>query len=437
MKNHGMNHRRNLHMTVITVGLACSQGVWAAQFLTDKPFDLTVNVGGTYVAGSDTISGGTSVSTGLTTVTELFDLTKNNGLTQVNPAYTNASPAVVRFGYRGLPIIGLTNANSSAITLLIPSLNQTLIFGAKTTRDGNYKDVKNFLKNSGGDVLSQLQQKLAKESPIDPIAGNPASMQSNLVSNDYDRNFTQFATNIQQGSTASGGATTSANNNLTGIGIGYGSFTQGDMKTNVATLPLSYTTRSDLDPRRQFTIYAPISVSESAGAKSYSVNLGASYRVPVNDEWALTPAVGYGIAGSVDLGSAAAMMAASLTSQYTLRLSGFDFAIGNMIGLYESTKFKISGYSFNPNIRNTVFRNGVLASIPTTIMDQKMAFEVSFVNTLYTGTELYSRQYNELGLTLGTNKGANAGRTYLRAGLTLLHGNNDVRGVRMNLGYWF
>ena len=79
----------------------------------------------------------------------------------------------------------------------------------------------------------------------------------------------------------------------------------------------------------------------------------------------------------------------------------------------------------------------VMASIPTVVMGQKMALEFSYINTVYTGTELYSNQYNEIGVTLGTNKGANNARNYLRAGLTYLEGQNDVRGVRLNLGYWF
>ena len=131
--------------------------------------------------------------------------------------------------------------------------------------------------------------------------------------------------------------------------------------------------RNDLDPRKQFTFYAPVSSSDTAGAKTYGANIGASFRFPVNDDWALTPALGYGITGSEDLGSGASMMAASITSQYTIKMNGFDLAIGNMVGVYQSTKLNAGDYSIDPHINNTVYRNGILASFPLTSFGQKLA----------------------------------------------------------------
>jgi hypothetical protein len=53
-----------------------------------------------------------------------------------------------------------------------------------------------------------------------------------------------------------------------------------------------------------------------------------------------------------------------------------------------------------------VFRNGVLVSMPTTLLGPKQALEFSYILTNYTGSQLYSNQYQEIGITLGTNKGA-------------------------------
>jgi hypothetical protein len=430
-----VSNRSFLFLVFAAGTLAVQTNAVAGPFLTDKAFDLTVNVGGSYNSGADSITGGnSSLPVGFTNVEDLFNKTQNNGLSQVNALYTINSASVIRFGYRGLPMVLVTQANSTNVQLLIPSIGEVVTFQAKTTRDANVNDLKDYLKNAGGDILNRLQQSLAANSPIDPIAGNPNSMQTRMVDGDFDRNFTQFASNIKAEAFKDGSEPTS---NLIGVGVGYGSYTQAGLSSNVVTLPLSYTTRPDLDPRRQLTLYAPITVTDVAGAKSYGVNFGVSYRVPVNDEWALTPSLGYGVSGSADLGSAAAMMTASLTSQYTLRMDGYDLAIGNMVGLYKSSKFAMGDYSFDPQINNTVFRNGVMASFPTSIQGKKMAYEFSFVNTLYTGTALYSNQSNEIGVTLGTNKGANSARSYLRAGVTYLVAQNDIRGFKLNIGYWF
>ncbi len=405
----------------------------AGPFATDKAFDLTVNVGGTYNGANDTMTGGaTSAPVGFATVDGTFSQTSGGNLSAINAAYNNNSAAVIRVGYRGLPLVLQTAANSSAVTLIIPSLGETVTFSAQATRDANVEDIKNYIKKTGGDILNRLQLALVKFSPVDPIAGNPGSLQARMVGDDFDRNFTQMASNIK-----GGGAGSDSVNNLIGVGMSVGSFTQGGLTNSVVTLPLSYTIRPDANPGRQITLYAPITVSDVGGAKSYGVNLGASYRLPLTDAWAVTPGLGYGISGSVDLGSAAAMLAASLTSQYTLRMGGFDLAIGNMVGIYQSSKLTTPDYSFDPKIRNTVLRNGVMASFPTQMMGRSLALEVSFVNTIYSGTDLYSNVYNEIGVTLGTNKSANVERSYLRAGLTYLAGQNDIRGLRMNIGYWF
>jgi len=422
---------RSLRLTLVAVGSLCAlQSAMAGPFLTDKPFDLTSNVNGVYSSTTDTIQGGTTSATlGFSTVTDLFNQGQNTMTANA------AQNAVIRFGYRGTPVVLSSNGGSADITLLIPGLNVNRLFNAQTTRDGNINDVREFLKSSGGDILNQLQKLLVKTSPVDPIAGNPNSMQSRMVSEDFDRNFTQFASNIQ--SAPATGASSETTNNLIGLGLGYGSYTQAGLSSSVVTLPLSYTTRPDLDPRRQLTLYAPITVTDAGGAKSYGINFGLSYRIPINDEWALTPAAGYGVTGSVDLGSGAAMLAASLTSQYTLQMDGYDLSIGNMAGVYQSSKINVGGYSFDPQINNTVLRNGVMASFPTSIQGKKMAFEVSYVNTLFSGTALYSNQYNEIGVTLGTNKGANTARSYLRGGLSYMVGENDIRGFKANVGYWF
>lgn len=425
-----VRNRSRAFATLNLAWLVC--GVAQAQSLpTGKAFDLTVGVGSSYQPASDTISGGVqSPTVGFTTVAELFSNATTAGFSQLNGSYNSNSASVIRFGYRGLPLTLTTSTGSPAITFLVPALNQTTVFNSKPTRNENVADLRQYLKSDGGSVLNQINQLLAKVSPIDPVAGNPNSMQSQMVMGDFDRNFTQFASNSSEPSSG-------PVSNLIGVGLGFGSFRQGGVNSQSLTLPLSYTFRPELDPRRQLTFYAPVSVSTVAGARSYSFNLGASYRIPINDEWALTPGVGYGISGSVDLGSAAAMLAASVTSQYTIRRDGYDVAIGNMLGMYQSQKLSLGGYSFDPKIKNSVLRNGVLVSFPTFAFNQKMAYEVSFINTLYTGTDLYSKQYNEIGLTLGTNKSANSSRGYLRSGVSYLQGQNGIKGFRLNVGYWF
>ncbi len=431
--------RRAPRFTLVT--LACSLATGASfagcGLLTDKPFDMTVGVGSTYNAANDSISGGTlTAAKGFTTASEVLPGGGAQGtFSALNSAYTPTSATVIRVGYQGLPLVLTATANSQAMTLNIPSLNISQTFAAQTTRDGNIADIKQFLKAGGGSVINAMQNQLAAASCINPIAGNPTSLQSNMAANDF---FTAFlgpsskidpkaGTQEQLGSGAS----------ILGAGLGIGKYSQGGTKSSVTTIPLSYGFRSDIDPRRVFTISLPVTVIDVSGAKSYSGTLGGSYRYPINDDWSLTPSVSYGVVASADLGSVGAMLAGSVTSQYSIPMDGFDLSIGNMVGYYQSLKFNAGGYSFDPGIKNTVFRNGILAAIPTTIDGKKMSFEISFINTQYTGTAVNSKYQNEIGLTLGTRKGAASARTSLRAGVSLVQAQNGVNGVQANVGYWF
>lgn len=407
----------------------------AAPFLTDKAFDITVGAGtGTsYNAATDTITGGTvSAAFGAGTLSDLKNQITDAGLAQINSSYTPTSGAVIRAGYRGLPIVLSSANNSTAVTLNIQSIGLNQTFSAQSNRDANTKDLFEYLKSSGASILNELQKKLAEMSPIDPIAGNPSSMQSRMAADDFDRGFTQFASNVKADPTSE-----QSSGNLVGTGLTLGNMQVGGLTTSTASIPLSYTLRNDLDPRKQLTFYAPITVNNAAGAQSAGINLGVAYRFPVNDDWALMPSASYGVTGSADLGAAAAMTAVSITSQYTFKLENFDLAIGNMVGAYQTSKVSAGDYSIDPQISNTVFRNGVLASFPTVVSGRKMAFEVSLILTNYTGSALYSNRYQEVGVALGTNKGANSARSYLRAGASFISGENGITGARLNLGYWF
>lgn len=412
-----------------------SQAAQAGPFLTSKPFDITVGTGSgaMYDAATDTISGGTvSAAFGASTLADLKDQLTDSGLSQINANYTPTSGAIIRAGYRGLPLVLSSVNNSSAVRLDIQSIGLNKTFSAQPTRDGNTSDLFDYLKSNGASILNDLQKKLAELSPIDPIAGNPTSMQSRMVIDDFDRSFTQFASNLKADPSSEPGG-----GNLVGTGITLGSMSVGGITTGTTSIPFSYTVRNDLDPRKQLSFYAPITISDSAGAKSAGINFGVAYRFPMNDEWALMPSASYGITGSADLGAAAAMTGVSVTSQYTMKLESFDLAIGNMIGAYQTSKINAGDYSVDPQISNTVYRNGVLASFPTLAFGRKMAFELSCILTNYTGSALYASRYQEIGIAIGTNKGANSARTYLRAGATYINGENGITGARLNLGYWF
>ncbi len=379
-------------------------------------------------------------SAGYSSAESLILAAQTGAIQALVPTYTASSQAEMVLGFRGLTINTFFPAGSQELSLSIPSLGISQLFlGA--TRDESASLMNDYFKSAG--LLEQIASYLAANSPLDPIAGNPNSMMSSLVANDFNQTFNAEFSNIADPSdvaTQSGqSVSTAESRNYVGIGLSYTQMNMGLGNTRVrtTTVPLSYTIRNDLDPRRQLTFRLPISLTDVEGAKVYNLGLGVSYRVPMSRSWSLTPSFNYAVTGSADLGSAAQVAAAAITSTYYWRNQGYDLGMGNMLGYMTTMPFKYRNYSYDPNISNTVLRNGVLYSRPTRMLGGKMHFEVALIDTRFFGTDLYSDNYQELKFTLGTTRAANLAATgVFRVGASLIHAPKD-RGFNLEFGYWF
>ena len=379
-------------------------------------------------------------SAGYSSAESLILAAQTGAIQALVPTYTASSQAEMVLGFRGLTINTFFPAGSQELSLSIPSLGISQLFlGA--TRDESASLMNDYFKSAG--LLEQIASYLAANSPLDPIAGNPNSMMSSLVANDFNQTFNAEFSNIADPSdvaTQSGqSVSTAESRNYVGIGLSYTQMNMGlsDTRVRTTTVPLSYTIRNDLDPRRQLTFRLPISLTDVEGAKVYNLGLGVSYRVPMSRSWSLTPSFNYAVTGSADLGSAAQVAAAAITSTYYWRNQGYDLGMGNMLGYMTTMPFKYRNYSYDPNISNTVLRNGVLYSRPTRMLGGKMHFEVALIDTRFFGTDLYSDNYQELKFTLGTTRAANLAATgVFRVGASLIHAPKD-RGFNLEFGYWF
>jgi hypothetical protein len=377
---------------------------------------------------------GTTSTFGFQTTQETIDAFANNRLSRYVAGYTGAEAVDIAIDYRGLTIqTAFPNAfggsaNYTELRFVIPSLGIARSF-AGTDRDDSAELLFDYLKSS--DLLGQISKKLVAVSPVDPVAGNPNSMMSQMVANDFASGMADAG---GKGVPAQAGK--EGNPNLLGLGLRFGQYRQADIDSKSVTLPFSYTIRSDIDPRRQLVINLPVSRTEVQGSNSYYAGVGLAYRLPMNDAWTLTPSGNYAVTGSKDLGSMAQMASASLTSAYVFELSSMDLTIGNMVGYYKTLKFSHDGYSYDPGIANTVFRNGLMLSSPLTLFGKAMSIEYAAIDTRFTGSELYLNNYHELSVTLGTNRSASSARSFLRAGASYLFSPKS-KGLTLNLGYWF
>lgn len=373
------------------------------------------------------------------TAQAFFDKLSTSGLQSLGRNnYTGTQIAEIDANFNSLIMsLSFPNAGSTGtgaqLNLNIPGLSVSKTFiGAD--RDASKQLFTDYLKKN--DIIGQIMKYQAANSPTSPIAG-AGGMLPNAVSGDFNQSFTDTATKIAApASVASAASQANVTPNLIGIALSFGSLTSLNNKTKVTTLPLSYTLRNDIDPRRQLILSLPLTQIDTNGAKSYGGSLGAAYRFPMNDNWTLTPSGKVSGVGSVDMATLAGMYSLSLTSTYIWELDDYAVSMGNMLGYNRTMKFKSGDYSFDPGISSTALRNGVMLSQPVSWGGKELSMEYSATDTRYSGTKLYIDNTQEFGITVGTNKSAFSSRSFLRGGLTYLHG-KDTKGYTANFGYWF
>ncbi|QMT32360.1 hypothetical protein [Alysiella filiformis] len=387
-----------------------------------------------------------------------IDLVKN--LEKTNPAYTRTSAAEVQGRFNDVDMTLHYAAHSNTLTFTSPELNIANQTFTGSTRKESQRMFTDWLKKSG--VIGQIMNQQAKTSASSPITGAGGMMPS-VSSSDFNVGWRDSSNivathNVALSSpanaldsadgTSSANTTSSSNNpssspaSMLGLGLNVGSYSIDGSKDNVdtITLPLSYSFNIQEHSGQKIIVSLPITLYQVGKAKGYHGGVGLGYRYPLNDKWTLTPSVRYTLSASADRATVASVMSGSLMSTYTVPVGKFDVALGNMIGYYKTGKFKTGNYSFDPKIKQTMLRNGVMLSQPITLKGKKLAVEYSVIDTRYVGgNKPFLSRMQEYGVTVGLHKdevAQNKKWSSWRGGITYMRGKN-VKGFTGNVGYWF
>ncbi|RDU95144.1 hypothetical protein [Trinickia dinghuensis] len=383
---------------------------------------------------SASITNGNSTQTvteSFKTVESVVDTFQNNQLSSIANTYTQNSGVNAQVSYMGVPVNLAYAQNSTTLTFSVPGLGLTETFTG-TTRDDSAKQFLSFLKGQGMSVVNEFQRYLVANSTISPIAGNPGSLQSSMVNTSFATGAFNTAGNVSEGG-ASGGRF--------GIGVSGGEFSVNGYSGTQATLPISYAYRFS-NPGWQLQFNMPLSFQQVGGAQSYAAQLGVGLQIPIlpGVDWYLIPTISGGVTGSADLGAAGLLYSYALNSRYTYHVnSDFAVTLGNMIGRVNSANVKVSGYSIDPGVNNTVVKNGVEAEYKTkwNWWGGPLSVRGGVAYTQAYGSQLAIPHYTEVFFDFGTVTSSNAAfYKRLRIGATYTTGCNYHAGS-LNLGYTF
>lgn len=319
------------------------------------------------------------------------------------PQYRDTSLVQTVLDYRGVEVFVTYQANDPSFRLRVPTFDDrtgtyALVYTGIDRQDSSdlaISDVFDAETDTGEDFQRRLYRAWVRVSPVDPLAGNPSSVQGVMARGALDL--------------------TAGNSALETAGERNNSFMLGAQYRRVSAGRFDYD-QIDLSSQRGYRLFeGKRAMLKLVGAGNLQLTQGGGYavasqfgvglEVPVVDgRWSLEPRIAYGLTAD-DKGVAGHAVNAALASRFVIGNAGrARIVLGNMIGRFETLNSKLLlGYDANPGVKNTVFRNGLAAELPLTMRvgGRASSLRASYMHTLFTGTDVYANQYHEVALSWG------------------------------------
>lgn len=378
---------------------------------------------------------GVSQSQSFGNVEDAVDFFGNNGFASINSAYDPTQPAKGVGDFRGFTLIAEYPTSGSELLFSVPVNPRCNRLFNGGTREASRDQLEAFLENNLDGCLTGILQGMVSETGIDPLSGNPNSLMALMAAADFGVGSSLGPQPRYRRKRSGEGAT---DPRLMSVQGRFGRYEIDGFNQNVVQLPLGYKIPL-ADPRWTLIIDAPVTYIDTEGGDIFNGSAGVGLKIPVLDNWSVTPIARIGAVGSEDLGSFSGAYSLSLVSDLILDLGQLELVIGNSATFLQTLSVGGGDADFDYDLTNTVFRNGIGIQGPLegmTLFGESMTWELAAINTQFTGDDTYISNYTELHATVGTPiEDRTVVWDSLRFGLSYTFGDKDYDGLRLSFGY--
>jgi len=364
----------------------CTAVFWAGSASARDLFGAAISVGG----GPATTFGANKARN----VPHWFDATT---LQQIDPGYDATQAVAATLDLRGVSGTASYDALATTLRFEVPSAGIDVSF-AGGTREEAEAAFQSWLEGDYGDALApaaattRLFQALVAESPVDPVAGNPNSLESRMFSADW-----RLGTGGATPRVGDGGLLPARFRLVVG-----GGYARADgFDVYAIEVPIHF--RFGLGDRLAVLVDLPFAFTSTNGAWSGMGSGGLGLRVAPTSWWRITPAVRVGGVGSVDVGALAALYSGSVTSEMRFPLGPLAIGMGNMGGIAKSIDgIELSGHTIEYELTNPVMRNGLWleGSLGADALGTGIGWRVGASDVRFFGDDLYMENYQEVTAAL-------------------------------------
>ncbi len=348
------------------------------------------------VDGTDTAREGTN---SLLRVTDFFS---NTSLEEIFPNYTETSSVFGRLDFRGVRTIVEFEQGSSELIFRIPRRDFEVRFDGED-RDESRKQFKKWLRGNFNSIeapkqsLTRLLQIAVANSPVDPVAGNPNSLFTRMIVDDFNQGIT--------GPFISSNKPIPGQKNNFSIAAEVSAFEADPYDGESYSIPISYKWNMKWYPKLSLIVDFPVLVTRTQTAWSYMGSLGLGLQYRPTKWWSLTPMARIGGVGSFDVGALAFPVSGTLTNYFHYQFPTTHVGWASQGGAITTIDgIEIAGWDLSYELTNYVWRNGgdLLQQMDFKILGNQAAFKFFLNHTKFWGNELYLESFFDMGIGLAT-----------------------------------
>ena len=340
------------------------------------------------------IGGGPATTLSADRARDIPDFIDTRTLLSIDPGYDATQAVAATLDIRGLRGALSFDALVDTLRFTVPAAGIDVSFDG-ATRDEALSSFEDWLKGEFAsalapkDVTTALLQALVAESPVDPVAGNPNSLQSRMFDADFRMGTAGGLSALRDGGILPSPVR---------LDIGGGYYDAGGFDVYALDLPLHF--GFGLGERFALMLDVPLTFTSTEGAWSGMASGGLGMRVMPFSWWALTPAARIGSVGSLDVGALAVMYSGTLTSHIRIPVGPIAFGIGNMGGVAKTIDaIEVSGFAVDYGLSNWVTRNGVYVEgrLAADRLGTGLGWRVFASDARFFGDELFLESYQQVG----------------------------------------
>lgn len=375
------------------------------------------------------VGGGTPAMLGTNRARDLPDFFDTSTLTAIEPGYDATQAVSASLDVRGLAASVNFDALQNELRFQVPGAGIDVSFDA-SSRDAAVAALEDWLAGEFGSASApdsastRLLQALVAESPVDPVAGNPGSLQSRMFDADFRMGSGGGLGAYGERGVLPGGGS---------VKLGGGYARAGDFDQWSIDLPLRF--QLGLGETFGLVLDLPLAATNTQTAWTGVGSTGLGLHIRPVSWWTITPAARVGGVGSVDLGGLAAMYAGTLTSHIRIPVGPFAFGIANMGGIARTIDgIEISGYELSYELQNWNLRNGIYAelSLGSETLATGWAVRLEVSDARFFGDELWLDSYQEIGAAVAGGLPVGG----FQVGVAYVVG-KDYDGVNARVGFRF